>query len=232
MLEYFDGISCSLAFLVCADTNDSITKVLERPGNDVCTGAEGIGLPGGVFDTTTASLPQFSSAACNVATSSRAMWYFFTATGTSQVTATISNYEFDAVLSVFSGACGELKCEGTEGPEFILFPISPFILYSDYTLSFTATAGTTYYLLVSGENGFGPDGTFRLDVAVRLINVTCCISVTILSPPDNFRIFTRRMVRLRGLLVPHQIQFLDPAQILTQIPTQTHLPYFASQEMR
>lgn len=128
-------------------------------------------LPGGVFDTNTASLPQFSNAACNVATQSRAKWYFFTAEETGQVTATISNYGFEAVLSVFSGSCGDLKCEGTEGPNLIFIPIFPFTAYISFDLSFTVTAGTTYYLVVSGEDGFGPDGTFRLDLAVRLCHL-------------------------------------------------------------
>ena len=107
------------------------------------------------------------------------MWYFFTAEETSQITATVSDYDWAATISVFSGSCGDdLKCETSNDYNFLPLPIFPFIAYLSFSASFTATAGTSYYIVVSGADGFSPDGNFRLDVEVSRTNHSCSYTTT------------------------------------------------------
>ena len=110
--------------------------------------------PGRAFETNTASLPLFSSDACNVHPESRVNWFEFNPTETATYEALVRDNTWDAVLSIFSGDdCETMTCLGFEEQCFVILPVFPFIVNCDFGLSFTAIAGQTYYLAVSGQDG-------------------------------------------------------------------------------
>jgi hypothetical protein len=115
-------------------------------------------VPQSFSDTNTGALPQSSGTSCGIDNAARAVYYAFTPTETATYTATVSDYDWSAVMSLFNGRCGELVCQSTEGP---------CTDNCSFEISWTAVAGMTYYLVVSGHDGFSPDGPFRLNFEVR-----------------------------------------------------------------
>lgn len=132
--------------------------------NDVCEGATHLSAPGRAFETNAGSLPSYSSDVCNIDSESRVNWFAFTPTETARYSATVKDNEFSATLALFSGTCDRLTCLGTEDQCFLVLPVFPFIAYCEFGLSWDATEGTTYNLAVGGLDGFGPRGTFALEM--------------------------------------------------------------------
>lgn len=138
---------------------------LGAPPNDACASAAPIQLStamtdNSVLETTQLSTNDFASmaTACGSATryNGRDLVYSFTAAASGTVTANIipaSN--FDPVIAVMVGGCGSTYCTAAAdvgasgGPE---------------TLSFSVTAGQTYYLVVDGYGTSSNQGFFRLEL--------------------------------------------------------------------
>lgn len=141
-----------------------VATVIGQPANDVCGDAQDIttSLPFSVSATNVDAVPQaFSDLSCNVATNTPRVWYEFTPNANFIASLTVSNQDFNVVLSVFSGTCGSLNCiAGTSGSRF-----------SDQRISaLPAEAGTTYYVMVSGEDDTSDVGNFQLDILVSYLN--------------------------------------------------------------
>lgn len=131
---------------------------LSQPSNQFCTGATGVTqLPFEVFESNQPAVNGFSSLACNVDQSSRGLWYSLTLDDDTVVVATVSDQEFDAALSVYRGSCSDLDCR---------FGQSSYFQYSERSLITAASAGTTFYYRVSGQD-FADAGNFRFSIEVR-----------------------------------------------------------------
>jgi hypothetical protein len=122
------------------------------PTSSFCSGATAISATalslGGVSmdgDTTNA-VPSYSSLLCSVSASERGTWYKITVDEplTTSITATVTDHTFVAKLSVFrsssSTSCDDLTCVSKKGA------------YSALILSWSASVGITYYVLVSGSS--------------------------------------------------------------------------------
>lgn len=121
-------------------------KLSLRPGKNVVT------------DDSTLAVPLFSNTDCEVDRTARGLWYSFTPTETGDYTAAISNYDFVAGLSMFTGSCSSLQCQDFE--DDVLAALG---YYRDFDLSWKGSAGTTYYFLVHGSD-FDEYGTFELSI--------------------------------------------------------------------
>ena len=130
--------------------------IYTQPANDECASA--VALPGGpgcnsISGNVLGATQSLPPSTCSGATSTSAndVWYSFVATSARySVTASSS---FDAVLEVFSGACGSLSsvnCADEAGA-------------GDEVLSLSGlTPGQTYYARVSPYNGTAGNGDFTL----------------------------------------------------------------------
>ncbi len=141
------------------------------PANDFCSGSITVwsgsvtGNNAAATDDPLASLP-----VCTGSSTSgyyKGLWYDFTPTTSGNVTVATCGAPFDTYLRIFDGICGSL---------------SNCIAFNDdgcspaSTVTFSATANTTYYVLVAGF-GSASFGTFTLTVtgqplAIRLGNFT------------------------------------------------------------
>lgn len=127
-----------------------------QPINDECANAVAL-TPGttcnGISGSVLAATQSLPASNCSGATSSSAndVWYSFVATG--DVYSLTASSSFDAVLEVFSGACGSLSsvtCADEAGA-------------GDENLILTnLVAGQTYYVRVYPYNGQAGDGDFSL----------------------------------------------------------------------
>ena len=81
------------------------------------------------------------------------MWYVYTPTSNTIAQVTVTNQNFDARLTLYTGgSCGSLVCEQEIGAS-----------KSYRVVTWAAASGTTYYILVSG-NTFSDDGTFAITI--------------------------------------------------------------------
>jgi hypothetical protein len=123
--------------------------------NDPCSGALPLmyGVPF-TMDTSAASSAGDPAASCS-AYLSNAVWFRFASPVTAPVLVSTCGSTYDTVLQVFSGSCGSLApvvCNDDYGPGC---PAS-----RQASLSFNATAATTYYMLAGGY--FGATGTLTV----------------------------------------------------------------------
>lgn len=142
------------------------TAAFAQPGNDDCASATVITCGQTISGTTTGSTDDAASGAGFCGTSysgGQGVWYRF-AGNDNLVTASVCDAaDFDTKISVFSGSCGSLVC--VDGND-------------DFTgctgntseISFVASSGTDYFILVHGFSG---------DVGDFDLTVTC------LPPPSN-----------------------------------------------
>lgn len=133
------------------------------PPNDTCTTPTPIGLSTVVVDASTLETTQLSvndfTSMCGYTTrfAGKDLVYAFTPATTGSFTATVMpSPTFDPSLALLVGGCGPTFCStsadtgATGGPE---------------TLTFSGTAGVTYYLVVDGwSTGTSSEGFFRLEV--------------------------------------------------------------------
>ena len=105
-------------------------------------------------DASTADSTGLSDLSCGVDSNDEGVWYQLKLDEDAIAVATVSNQDFSAKLSVFSGSCGSLNCVSSTSA----------IRYSSRVLQWAAEAGTTYYVLVSGSVG----GNFKLSILVRV----------------------------------------------------------------
>jgi hypothetical protein len=109
---------------------------------------------------------------CAVATG-KGVWFKFTAARTGDYLLSSCGSSFDTVMQVYSGNCGtlsELLCNEGNGP----------VCYGTAaSLKLSATAGSTYYVLVAGK--LGASGSLNMLVIASMSNDECS-TATPLSP--------------------------------------------------
>ncbi|MBL1222839.1 T9SS type A sorting domain-containing protein [Chryseobacterium sp. L7] len=137
------------------------------PSNDTCSGAIAIPCAGTVEgNNALANREVLTGDICGeVAPNaiSRGVWYTVKAQTTGTITVSACGTEFDAYLRIYSGSCSALRCigaaeDGCEGD----YNTSSFPAYT-----FNATAGTTYYILLTSFNA--QFGNYKLSVAQNCI---------------------------------------------------------------
>lgn len=136
----------------------------EPPVNSYCSGATDVSndVPYEVIDTTVGTVPTILNLDCDIDATDRGLWYKVAPVQeTVIVTATISDQAASTQVTYFSGSCDNLVC----GDNSFASNSSP------RTVTLLATAGKTYYILVSGSN-FEQVGSFRINIDAP-------------SPPDN-----------------------------------------------
>jgi hypothetical protein len=143
--------------------------------NDACANAISMSCNSTVSGATTGATSDAVGTCTTTLNTAPGVWYSFVGNGASVTVSTCNpGTNYDTKLGVFSGSCGALTCIGgnddTTAPECVL-PATGFNRKSRVT--FQSTAGTTYYVLVTG---FGTAaGNFEL-------SVTCATA----PPPVSF----------------------------------------------
>jgi|GEM_PF-2618620 len=140
--------------------------------NDFCADAIAVECNATVSGSTVfATLdPEVDGTICGTLINTPGVWYTVVGLGGNVTASTCNSADYDTKISVFTGTCGVLICEGglddTPGCD-------------GFTTEFTwaSMAGTTYYVLVHGWEG--SVGTFDL-------TVSCEIPAEILVSPNEF----------------------------------------------
>jgi len=133
------------------------------PANGSCNTAAPVGSGSTLFDIQCAPFSGPAST-CFSAPSSPSLWYAYTAECSGLTNVTTCGSEFDTVLSIFSGPCNhlaEIACNDDNS-----VPSSPCYGTYQSNVTFSAVAGTTYFVRVStfaGPVGAG-QGTGRLNI--------------------------------------------------------------------
>ena len=135
----------------------------QPPVNDDCPGAIAVteGTPAATGDNCLTLLPDWAEASCQ-ANSNRDLWYAYTASCTGLVVMdTEGSAQSDTVLSVYASCSGpEIACDDDSGTGFLS------------RLTFSATAGTTYYVRVASYST--GCGGFNLNIACDPYGA-CCV---------------------------------------------------------
>ncbi|KMQ60024.1 hypothetical protein ACM46_17385 [Chryseobacterium angstadtii] len=124
------------------------------PANDTCDTA--IAIPcGGIVEGNNAlaadeTLPSSTCGGADTTASYKGVWYTVTAQTTGAITVNACGTEFDSYLRVYSGDCSSLTCVGNTSGVGYADSGCTNNLYDASTLTFNATAGTTYYVLLTG----------------------------------------------------------------------------------
>jgi hypothetical protein len=146
--------------LVAGVYGGQIYTYLVAVANDQCSGA--IALSSGVtytMDTTRATSTSDLTPTCQ-GNFGKGVWFKYTPTGTGPVLVSTCGSSFDTVLQVYSGSCGALaavNCNDDNGPA---------CSGNRASLSFSGTAGTTYYILAGGYS----NNSGTLQIAAQLLN--------------------------------------------------------------
>jgi hypothetical protein len=141
-------------------TNTPVPTATSAGGfsNDLCGNAANITVTpySGTVTTTTASTdPSDPFPSCGNGSRGRSVWYRFTAPRTGPLTASTIGSSYDTILTAYTGACGAFSSvSGACNDDFGGTAQSQ--------VSFTATAGTTYYFMVSAYTNNGGALVFRL----------------------------------------------------------------------
>ncbi|MFT3981819.1 MAG: T9SS type A sorting domain-containing protein [Ferruginibacter sp.] len=132
--------------------------------NDVCSGAIAIPCGGSVSgDNTNASADALPGVTCGSTTTTtgtnRGLWYTITPanSGSLTISTCTGGTQWDTYLRAYTGSCGSFTaCAGSDddGCSESTYGLSQ--------LTFTATAGTTYYILLGGYDNTDDFGTFTI----------------------------------------------------------------------
>ena len=159
--DNFDPTTNDINFDICA------TAPPPPPPNDLCSGAlvlaEGVAISG---DNTSASDDALTGLPSCGSTSSgnfKGMWYKATPTANGSMTIASCGSSFDTYLRVYSGgSCGNFTtCEASDDDGCA----------TQSTVTITAVAGTTYYILLGGYDNTSA-GTFTLTASGVPLPVT------------------------------------------------------------
>ncbi len=93
------------------------------------------------------------------------VWYAYTPAASGQVALSTCDSDYDTVLAVYTGACGSLTavaCSDDDGP---------LCSGTRASLTFNASAGTTYLILAAGYSS--ESGTLKISVSVPVPNDRC-----------------------------------------------------------
>ena len=140
-------------------SNLSVKKFAASPNNE-CEKATDVMFGETVEGSTQGADQDADLPFCGAAVDSPSVWYAFTTSSSSSVTARIRGLDFSGSLSatVFSGSCGSLSCVSSE--EFA------------YSISWAALRDVTYYILIRRRDK-GEVGNFELEIAVEDSNDFC-----------------------------------------------------------
>jgi len=145
----------------------NFTTTATPPANDSCVSATVIGC-GGTYTGTTVNATQdeytTDCGAGGAPTSQKGVWFVYTATDDSTITASLCGSSYDSRITVYRGTCGALTCVG--GNDDFCGTRSEVV--------FNALAGNTYYIMVHAF-GATSGGAYTL-------NVTCSEYI---APPVN-----------------------------------------------
>jgi hypothetical protein len=129
------------------------------PPNDVCASAAVITAVPAMFAVVTSAAttePGDPRPACGNGSSGKSVWCRFTSPTSGAITADTFNSDYDTILSVYTGSCGNLAAvpDGCNDDD----PRDG----AQSKVSFQAAAGTTYYFMVSASNNDGGNLAFHL----------------------------------------------------------------------
>ena len=142
--------------------------------NDACTGAINIGCGQTITGTTVGSTPDVVPTCVTTLNTAPGIWYSFVGNGAVN-TLTMCGSSYDTKIGVFTGTCAALVCV-TGNDDFCGLQSQ---------VSFPTTAGTTYYIIVTGFSTAA--GAFTLtrtsaalpnDVCSGAININCGQTIT------------------------------------------------------
>ena len=146
---YFSSINDSIdatSFLI-DDVSVQVNVVSSPPTNDTCSGAIAM-TAGTTYTVGTASATSTGDPTPGCQGSfGKGVWYTYTPTASGTVTISTCGSSFDTVLAVYTGSCGTLTpldCNDDNGPACAT---------SQASISFSGTAGTTYFVLAGGSGG-------------------------------------------------------------------------------
>lgn len=144
-----------------ANVLTSFTTQTPGPANDNCSGATAIPCGGTITgDNTTANNDPLAAITCGSTTSTtgnnRGVWFTVTPTNSGPTTIATCGSSFDTYLRVYAGTCGAFTtCMGYDDDG----------CSSQSTITFTAVANTTYYILMGGYGS--------ADYGAYTISATC-----------------------------------------------------------
>lgn len=144
------------------DTRNTYSMTLSTGGggggnNDNCANATAV--TNGTYSGSTAAATRDGSASCGTSSTTKDVWYKYTAPASGTLSVNSCGSGYDTVVSIHSGCPGtttnQLNCNDDCGGS----PCGGL----NSCLSRSVTAGTTYYIRVSGYNG--ASGSFSLTVS-------------------------------------------------------------------
>jgi hypothetical protein len=140
----------------------------EAPENDLCSTAIAVTC-GSTITGTTAGASAQEVPSCNLVFPGQGVWYSLVGNGgTITLSTCSSNTNFDTQIGVFSGSCTSLSCVAGNNND------TGCANSRQSTVSFPSTAGTTYYIYVTGV--LGANGNFSLSIACTpppIVNDNC-----------------------------------------------------------
>ena len=134
-------------------------SAIAQPFNDDCANATAIACGAVASGTTLNATDDPTAPECGTSVSAPGAWYLFTGNGQQVIATTCPDTQYDTKLNVYTGDCGALVC--VAGNDDV-----PGGGYCS-SVTFLATAGTGYRILVQGYNG--ATGPFDL----RVICLSC-----------------------------------------------------------
>ncbi len=174
----------------CAALNVSRVAYVSTPvppTNDNCAGAIAI-LSGTTSGSINACANIDAVPLCGTATAptTGGVWYSYTTSCSALVTASLcTGTVYNSQISVFDGSCGALNCIGGNDD----------FCGTQSEVSWSATAGTTYYILVHGNGAIGSfDLTLsQVDISAPVadldplpdVNSVCSVTLTAPTATDN-----------------------------------------------
>jgi hypothetical protein len=198
----FDSSNDS-SLITSFDIDDvSVQVVSGPPANDACSGAIAL-VPGTPYtlNTATATSAGDPTPGCQ-GSFGKGVWFTYTPASGGIVTISTCGSDFDTVLAVYSGSCGSLTpvaCNDNNGPSCAT---------SRASVSFSATSGTTYFILAGGSGGVsgnlsivasGPGG----------LQIIPTFDSTITSDPQSATI----QATINSAIAFYQANFSDPITV-------------------
>ncbi|MBL0271713.1 MAG: hypothetical protein IPQ06_01245 [Chitinophagaceae bacterium] len=150
----------------CRTTTVQCTSCLVS--NDVCAGALPIACAGTVTGTTVGATSDAVPTCVTTLNTAPGVWYTFVGTGQSTVLS-LCGSSYDTKIGVFSGTCASLVCVTGNDDACGL----------QSSVTFTATLGTTYYVLVTGFGTASGAFTLTRTCIPAIPNDLCTGAITI-----------------------------------------------------
>ena len=158
-------------------------RLNQAPSNDLCVNATLI--TNGSVTGTTDGAARETDPSCSPVGAAPDVWYRWVAPCTGIVTVNTCGSGFDTVVSVLTGPnCSVLTQVACNDDTFAVFCGLSGGTISQSALETPVTAGTTYYIRVSGKGG--ASGAFTLTVGDKVANETCATASTVTAGTTAF----------------------------------------------